>query len=264
MFNTVLDNCAMCFRKLGLFRFVADYNKPVASVEAAIKVHSDIGGSLIVLPEAFNIGKYYGDQGGDCDHSRKIFDQLKTVAGSFDVTFVAGLIVEEPNGPTPPFSSAYLIDGSGGILVCRKHGDDRSDVSPLTAENVRLLWNAPISKRIRLPNYTPFETTPDVRNPIQYRGSSIAAMICMDCNDEQVSGPVKEGFSKQAGPKIVCIPACINKDFGDEAIAGMWPQHHVILANSNPNGCRSFISKDGTIIERDNRGSENSIVLCAP
>lgn len=252
----------MYFRKLGFFRFVSDYNKPVASVKTAMTVPGDISGSLIVLPEAFNIGKYYGEPGGDCDHSPRILDQLQTVAGSFDVTFVAGLIVEEPGGPRPPFSSAYLIDGAGRTLVCRKHGDDRSDISPPTAENVRLRLNAPITNRC--PNYTPFETLPDVRNPIQYRDLSIAAMICMDCNDERVSGSVREGFSKQAGPKIVCIPVCMNKDFGDEAIAGMWPQNHVILANSNPNGCRSFISKDGTIIERDNRGPENSIVLFAP
>jgi hypothetical protein len=58
------------FSKLGFFRFAADYNKPIESLENAIKAHGDVSGSLVVLPEAFNIGKYYRDQ-GRCDYSRK-------------------------------------------------------------------------------------------------------------------------------------------------------------------------------------------------
>lgn len=53
------------FSKLGFFRFVGNYDKPIESLEAAIKAHGDVGGSLIVLPEAFNIGKYYRDYGDD-------------------------------------------------------------------------------------------------------------------------------------------------------------------------------------------------------
>jgi hypothetical protein len=72
------------FFKLGFFRFVADYDKPLESLEAAIKTHGDVGGSLIVLPEGFNIGKYYRDQ-GECNYSRSVIDRLQEIAGRFDV-----------------------------------------------------------------------------------------------------------------------------------------------------------------------------------
>jgi predicted amidohydrolase len=251
------------FSKLGFFRFVANYNKPIESLESAIKAHCDVSDSLIVLPEAFNISKYYRDA-GDCDYSRDILDQLRAVAGKGDVTLVAGLIVEEPDGPTPPYSSAYLIDGSGAAVICRKHGADFSGAPPLTPENGRTHWNVPISERIRFSNYTPCEAASNTANPLKHQGASIAAIICMDCDLPYVFRPIEERFSMMAGPKIVCIPACMNSVYLDDAIAATWPEQYVILANSDSHGCRSFISKEGTIMMRDNHESENTIVLCAP
>jgi predicted amidohydrolase len=227
------------FSKLGFFRFIADYNKPIESLEAAIKAHGDVCGSLIVLPEAFNLGKYYRDV-GDCDHHPEILDELQAIAASFHVTLVAGLILEGPDGPTPPFSSVYLIGRSDSTLMCRKNGDDGYSM------------------------YTPFKGDPIPQNPVQCGGSSTAAIICMDCDNPAVSRRIKAELAKVDGPKIVCIPACMSSVYGDHAIAESWPNHYVILANSDPNGCRSFISKNGTILERDNREQGNKIILCAP
>ncbi len=224
------------FSNVGFFRFVAGYDTPLPSLETALEKQGRVGGSLIVLPEGFNIGKYYRNM-GQCNYDRTALGALQSLAGKYSVTFVAGMIVEEPNAPMPPFSSAYLIHASSSTLICRKHGNDG------------------------YPNYTPFNAVADAPNPIQCGGSSIAAIVCMDCDSPQVFRPIEDRLSKAQGPKIVCIPACMNNDYGDHAIAGSWPNHYVVLANSDPQGCNSFISKDGTIMERDNRGLENSIVL---
>jgi len=209
---------------------------PVASLKTALERHGKVGGSLIVLPEGFNIGKYYRNE-GRCNYDREALAALQLLAAKYNVTFVAGMIVQEPNAPNPPFSSVYLIHASSSTMICRKHGDDG------------------------YPNYTPFNAVPDAPNPIQYGDSSIAAIACMDCDNPRVFRPIEGRLSKLQGPKIVCIPACMNNVYGDHAIAGSWPNHYVVLANSDPQGCNSFISKDGTIMERDNRGLENSIVL---
>jgi predicted amidohydrolase len=224
------------FAKLGFFRFVAGYGRPVESLDVALMRHNDVGNSLIVLPEAFNIGKYYRDE-GRCSYDRAALQALQSLAELNNVTFVSGMIVEEPNGPMPPFSSVYLIDGYGSTLICRKSGEDGSG------------------------NYTPFNASPDVPNPVRYLGWSIAAIVCMDCGDPQMFLPIETRLLEGQGPKVVCIPACMNDAYGDHAIARSWPKHYVVLANSDPHGCSSFISKDGTIMQRDNGGLENTVVL---
>jgi predicted amidohydrolase len=224
------------FSNVGFFRFVAGYDTPVPSLKTALEKHGRVGGSLIVLPEGFNIGKYYRNE-GKCNHDRSVLNELRMVAATHNVTLVSGLIIKEPHCPTPPFSSVYIIDGVGCTLLCRKHGEDGYQ------------------------NYTPFKAAPDASNPVHYGGASIAAIVCMDCDSPQVFRPIESELAKAQHPKIVCIPACMNKVYGDQAIAGSWPNHYVVLANSDPHGCNSFISKDGTIMERDNRGLENTIDL---
>jgi predicted amidohydrolase len=224
------------FSNVGFFRFVTGYDTPVPSLKTALERYGGVNGSLIVLPEAFNIGKYYRNE-GRCNYDRSALDELKAVAADHRTTLVSGLIIEEPNGPTPPFSSIYLIDASGGTLICRKNGDDG------------------------YPNYTPFNAIPDAPNPIQYGDSSIAAIVCMDCDSPHVFRPIETELAKAQGPKIICIPACMNNVYSDHAIARSWKSHHVVLANSDPHGCNSFISTNGMIMERDNRGLENTIVL---
>lgn len=166
-------------------------------------------------------------------------DELRSLATEHSVAFVAGMTIKEPDGPMPPFSSANLVDSSGCSLLCRKQGDDGTG------------------------NYTSYKGIPDASNPIKYGNSPIAAMICMDCGDPQIFRPIEAALSQAQGHKIVCIPACMNSVYGDHAIAGSWPNHCVVLANSYPHGYRSFISKDGAIIRRDNREIENTIALYA-
>jgi len=113
------------FSKIGFFRFVTGYDTPVPSLKSALEKCGSVGSSLIVLPEGFNIGKYYRNE-GRCNYDRKAHEALQSLAANCNVTFVAGMIVEESNGPMPPFSSVHLIDASSCTLICRKHGDDGS------------------------------------------------------------------------------------------------------------------------------------------
>jgi hypothetical protein len=44
---------------LGCFHFVEDYSRPIESLDYALGGHDGVSGSLIILPEAFNNGKFY-------------------------------------------------------------------------------------------------------------------------------------------------------------------------------------------------------------
>ena len=67
------------FSNVGFFRFVAGYETPVPSLETALEKHGRVGGSLIVLPEGFNIGKYYRNE-GRCNYDRKALEALQSLA----------------------------------------------------------------------------------------------------------------------------------------------------------------------------------------
>lgn len=224
------------FSQLGFFRFVAGYDSPIPSLEAAILRHGSVGGSLIVLPEGFNIGKYYRDA-GPCNYDATVLGQLRDLALVHGVTFVAGVIVQELKGPMPPLSSACLVTATGSALLCRKHGSDGSL------------------------NYTPYKADPVGPNPILYGDASIAALVCMDCDDPNLYRPIENKLAAIKRDKIVCVPACMNKVYGADAIAMSWKDAWVIVSNSDPKGCRSFVSFDGSILTQDGGESDNIIVL---
>lgn len=98
-------------QKVGFFHFGTGHDNPKVALEGALQValESDElpGGAsrptatLIVLPEAFNIGVPYRGE-GKRDFNRSIVGELQDIAGRFHVAFVAGLIVRERCGPKPP------------------------------------------------------------------------------------------------------------------------------------------------------------------
>jgi predicted amidohydrolase len=238
------------FSKLGLLRFVDDYGKPIEVLESAIKAHGDIGGSLIVLPEAFNIGKFYRSE-GKCDYRPIVLQRLQSMAAAFDITFVAGLVLEEPDGPTPPFNSAYLISSSGSTPICRKMVNDDPE------------------NRIR--NYTPCTDAYDLNNPLRCGDAWIATLICSDCaraNEVDVFKRETDlaerlALKQDSLPQIVCVPACMGNGYGSEAIAEKWSNAYFILANSDKWGCTSIIAKHGNPLVLDRRGNENAIIWAA-
>src|SRR5579862_2997397 len=115
------------YSKLGFFRFVANYGDPLWSLHSALGSigGSELCGSLIVLPEGFNIGKSYRGT-GICNHETAILADLQETARRCNVAFVVGLIIKEGNSPEPPYSSAYLVDGFRANLICHKGTPDGS------------------------------------------------------------------------------------------------------------------------------------------
>lgn len=226
----------MTLSRLGFFKFVDGYDAPVKALRNALsEVEGQIAGALVVLPEAFNIGRFYRDA-GPCNYDPSILCDLQSLAATYRIQFVAGLVIESPDGPNPPFNSAFFIDGQGSTLICRKHKSDGYSAS------------------------TPCIDGFDVNNPLVVDGVSIGALICMDCDDPSRERVLAAGLAASSDCKVVCIPACMNKVYGAEAIARSWPKHFVVLCNSDPHGCRSFISKDGSIVLDDSGHTGNRIV----
>lgn len=228
------------FSRFGFFRWVDGYDNPIESLRAALAVSAaELQGSLIVLPEAFNIGKFYRDE-GPCNYNREILTDLQQIASSAQLSFVSGLVIERRNGPMPPLSSASVIDGAGEHRLCWKKGDDRSL------------------------NYTPCADERHLLDPVEYDGTILAALVCMDCDNPTLERVLGSRLASMEGPKVVCIPACMNKRYGGQAIARAWPDHYVILANSDVNGCKSFISSNGAIVLEDDGQATNRIVSWIP
>ena len=210
-------------------------------MRAALESRKTIGSiceSLIVLPEAFNIGKGYRQQ-GESNHEAAVLAQIQDLARAFQVTFVAGLIIREPDGPVspdPPYSSSYLIDGTCVVLVSRKFKPDGNATTAYTVCD-----------------------KPDHQNPIWHGGACLIALICIDSDDPTRKTRLLETFSDE--PKIICIPACMNGHTAPKAVATNWASQQVILANSDSEGCGSFVSKGGAIVLGPETSSTNKVLL---
>jgi hypothetical protein len=222
---------------LGFFRFVADYEHPIDALEAALASHGDVEGSLIVLPEGFNIRKPYRSQ-VKCNYDPGILSDLQNLSTCNAVTFVSGLIIKERHESGLPYNSAYLIDGGCPTRICTKGTSD--DGSSL---------------------YKPWVM--DVENPIVRADSAIAAVICRDIQDNQRFREIEQRLAEiDVAQKILCIPACMSHHFSGEAIMRhLAPGQFLILANSDYFGCPSIVGKDGTVLAKTDATDGNRVAL---
>jgi predicted amidohydrolase len=199
------------------------------------KSQAELYGSLIVLPEAFNIGVPYG-RSQSADTNPNVLNQLRRVCKKFDVCFVAGLIISTPSDVTFQYkhNSAYLIDANGFGLLCHKKNFD---------------------------NQGPYSTCLDGcdgHNAIQYRNVAVASLICMDAyaehyNDERHKELTNKLDLTQAAIRLVCIPAYIDNGSAKKFVST--PRTYRILANSAnrtafPSALDSFVEhvdEDGNV-----------------
>jgi predicted amidohydrolase len=232
---------------------IADSNSEGRSVENA----------LIVLPEAFNIRKPYYDRQQSPNVDLAILCELSRVSNDSHCAFVAGLIIEDTPGVSPPYSSAYLVDGCYPIdgshhkLLSRKRKKDGT-------EEGNLSWVA---------NYTPCLSYGST--PIQYRGLAVAALICLDA---QLDGETGEDYDQRCKDvakilrgfgcrhSVMCVPAHMSNGFlggevgRDATLRNSLEGTIHVLANSNSGGVPSFVSNvKGTIIAPTVMGNENRI-----
>lgn len=232
--------------RAGYFHFGRDHAEPIKALRHEL-CESDHSNSLVVLPEAFNIGLPYRQEGRP-NFATSIFGELQNLAARFRVSFVVGLIVEEHPGPSPPRSAAYLVTGINHKLMGYKlRSDDVADR-----------------------NYTPCGGQPDSCNPIRWRGLRVGALICADALPAASSTP---RFGDRLERVVhdsdwVCVPAHMGTgNFGDgrvghtATIAPGWADQRLILANSRADGIPSFITDTkGQILAAVCAGAVNKVV----
>jgi predicted amidohydrolase len=180
--------------KIGFFHCV-DFGLPADPIaklreEIETKIHKekqrdqtwDISNSLLVLPEAFNIGQY--DPRSEPQQPASTFlESLRELAAQHRVILVSGILDGRRN-------SAYLIDAKVAHLMCHKIGDDLTGI------------------------YDPCTGDPDPCNPITFRNACVGALICLDAATDAPHQPHirqrLEDFVKRLslheGKKIVCVP----------------------------------------------------------
>jgi hypothetical protein len=230
---------------IGFFHFGTKHDDPMGSLISAMAEARGtlLPDSLIVLPEAFNIGRLYTQSEPLPDLPAAILKDLKAEAARYRVGFVAGLILDLDDGIKPPFSSAYLIDRTLDEPVCMCHKKEEDGTS----------------------NYTPCPKECDIRNPAECRGTSIVSLICLDIQDSSRVSPLL-GRSVPA-PQIVCVPAHMSSAFFGDSVCGTrgqnrrWDGKYLALANSRPDGCPSFIRDPTGRTVRTHSGAQNRIKL---
>jgi hypothetical protein len=251
-------------KKIGLFHFGSDERRPPCVLLE--KSMEDAGGlaclreSIIVLPEAFNIGVKY-DQNSDpkdFDFDPGVRCRLMAIAARFECAFVAGLIVRTSESIYPPNNSAYFISGAFYCeLSVKTEADQMVDSGAYTA-----------STHVR-------------DSPLELGNTTVSALICLDAYEapkphlssvtncerhEALRGNVaKIGASSN----LLCIPA--NGEISGIAISRNWPDFHLILANGcclppRQRGCADYFPSVVSV-----RGKEpvefqekmNKVIVCS-
>ena len=79
-----------------------DFERPVEALRKELEAQrDDVDNSLIVLPEAFNIGDYWRPR-QESDYDPKILDFVSALAVEFNCILVAGLAIRDADGPQSP------------------------------------------------------------------------------------------------------------------------------------------------------------------
>jgi len=199
----------------------------------SVQSGNDVTDSLIVLPEAFNLGRQYDLNDGAKERplldEQDVLARLREIAKTHKVVFVVGLIEIEARR-----NSAYLVDAGSPRLMCHKIMNDGSQ------------------------EYEPCTSDCERENPIGYGDEMcVGALICADAidnrpkkqmvnwmNDQRCREPAESAFQRltslQSNLKgkrsLVCVPAYMLTTMYNPEICGSG----LILANSHPGGS-SFI-----------------------
>jgi len=216
--------------RIGFFHFVQDHSDPITALQAQLDL-TDASHSLLVLPEAFNLGRQYRES-GPCQYGRdSMIEALQKLSRAADITFVTGLLDTPAPAGDLPYSSAYVIDAGDHRQICHKELPDEKDG---------------IHYRRCPENY-------EVENPVSFRGVSIAAMICMDIqNSSRCITLIRATEKAPETIRVMCIPAAFSysgwiygSNCGEVINFVMSPHAHntrLILANGDPGGPCSFIT----------------------
>jgi hypothetical protein len=212
---------------VGVFHFVEDrWRDPLGSLDAALSRCGSLEDRLIVLPEAFNLGADYNEGALPAIPARSALERLVEFSRRHRTVFVAGLLhlIDE-------YSSACLIDAT------------------LQDDPWRLLCHKSLNDGVG--KYRACSTSPpNCHNPFHCRGVDVASLICSDANKSRV---IEDRLHECTGLTLLCVPAWMDANsFNGESVSSSHPTGPCsILANSNPNGCGSFMTnKQGEKIKQ--------------
>jgi hypothetical protein len=216
------------FTWIGFLHFVSGHENPIGTLDAELQKNTTPRGSLIVLPEAFNLGRPYSEKGKAIVSRDKLLRELTTRSALYDARFVVGVLEPEVSTGQNPHSSAYFVDASEHRLMCHKENPDF------------------------IGEYTTCPVAPDHENPLVAGESSIHSVICVDIqNTGRCSRLAKSAMAQRRRCNITCIPAVMCSQFfqggilGEKIQLGYSDDHyvgHIVLANSCETGTRSFIT----------------------
>lgn len=210
---------------------------PITRLTSALNGDIDVSGSLLVLPEAFNIGTSYS-----CCYTiqkdPRILCELQRLCCSFNISIVAGLIISGPaDQGVYPYSSAYLINAHGATLLSHKMNSDSQ--GPYTA----------------CPNGC------DGHNASIYRNIALCSLICMDafvCYGRERHDQLEKKLlaAQNVQYRIVCVPCNSAKP------KAFWelPNSYRVVANADKSA-GSFVEKlDNGKVERMRASEETGCI----
>lgn len=182
-----------------------------------------IRGSLIVLPEAFNIDRYER-QSTHLQDARECLEDLQGLAREHQVVFVAGILDRRIN-------SAYMVDADVSQLMCHKVADDLVGL------------------------YDPCTGEPDACNPIVFQNACVGALICLDAIADATGQPAvgtrlkvfTEVLKARPGRKIVCVPARFADYRAGFDLLSQIPECWHVLAEGRDVHMGSFINDSKTV-----------------
>jgi hypothetical protein len=234
-------------RGIGFFQFVENqWGDPIGSLEEELRNSLPGRDFLIVLPEAFNLGADYNGKSPSPPRipAKEALAQLAGFSRDYGVVFVTSVLEAiDDRIPSKYLNSACLVDHDLGTvapwrLLCHKREDDRS-------------------KRYEP---CPDETT-NCRNPSHCQSVYVGALICRDI---QQSIAMQTRLKEHGGTTVLCVPAWMNNDyFQHDTVSPLFPPgSYWVLANSNPIGCRSFITnRRGRKVEPLGADGKNCLVV---
>lgn len=197
---------------IGFFHLATGHDAPIESLKTELRRCGNPRNTLLVLPEAFNNGKLYHQKPFMAPNipAAVMLRELADLAVQSGITFVGGMLA-------PPFNSAFLVEQGGWRLLSHKKSYDGTR------------------------NYLPW-TGQDTANPFLIDAVSVAVLLC---NEVENAEPTVQALNATGSErKVICVAACMTESyFTDEALGCLyWSGIHVILANSRPDGCGSFIT----------------------
>ena len=114
--------------KIGFFHLGQSHCDPVEALKGKLQ-DTAVSNALIVLPEAFNLGRSYRDGGIPAFRRGTTSDALCSIASDRQLTLVVGLVddMEDGGDGTLPYSSAYVIADGRSKPICHKAKSDANE-----------------------------------------------------------------------------------------------------------------------------------------